>query len=183
MNRIGSGFAVIFFAALICAGPAFGAETASAPLTVSQLITDPDKYLAGEIVVRGHIEISDLWRAMEAVHNLYESKAIVDHLDKDWKVVTESTKPAHRQDAKMQDQSIDAAHEMDELERKYCIAVSPVSPFLRNGRYLTKRAVVVRGRLIKLIGEEALNGCNIESHLILQVNEVLDPPSPQAKSK
>jgi hypothetical protein len=183
MNRICSCFAAISFAALAGTGAAIGAEPASTPVTVGQLIIDPDKYVDVDVVVRGHIEISDLWRAFESVHNLYESKAVVDQLRKDWKVISDGTKRLHGPKDKVDGRVSDAAQEMNELERKYCITVAPVRPFLRNGKYLTERTVIVRGRLMKLVGVELTSGCNGESHLMLQVDEVLDPPAPEAKSK
>ncbi|MGZ3272707.1 MAG: hypothetical protein ACXU82_04745 [Caulobacteraceae bacterium] len=168
MNTSGAGLAA-FLLATAFAAKAVAADVPLPHLTVGELVADRDKYMVGEVVVQGHLVVANLWRAFEATHNLYESKAVHDQLGRDWKVITERTERIHGPDEK----SADAAQDMLSLQRKYCITVLPVEHFRRGQTYLSDRTVTVKGHLEEYRG---LQDCNPESGVILMVDEVLDPP-------
>jgi len=150
-------------------GSASAEEAEPLHLTVGELIAGQDKFMGKEVIVRGHLMIEDLWRAIEAVHNLYESKAVLDGLGRDWKVIADRSRRIHGPDEK----SEDAAQDMLSLEHKYCITVLPVEPFRRGRTYLTDRTVTIKGHLEKYGG---VQGCNLQSGIALVVDELVDPP-------
>jgi hypothetical protein len=148
-------------------------------VTVGQLLANPELYADREVVVPGYVLIGNLHMVSEAQHYLYESKEIFDRMARDAKAANAIIRKNPKPDPSWEK----FADEESDLERRYCLTVVPVEPFLRNGKYLTRRTVTVRGRLTKLVGYRLFSGCNPASDFVLQVDEVLDPASAAAKPK
>jgi hypothetical protein len=125
------------------------------PLTVKQILADPDKYSKGDFIVKGYVQIRGLHKFFERSQTLIESQAIAHRMDEN-----SLGEPQERidKDLKLYDED--------------CINIWDTSPLIRAGKLINNRTVVLRAKLIKDDGDYApVCGWPI----VLSIEEVLDP--------